>query len=106
MKDSQNSKQKLNKPKKLNKATALASLKKVNAFIRNYETDFNLFLITAILIVIFGSFLLINTHLEHVIKESEVVPADSIVQIHPYPFVTGFPMPEISAKSAIITDAD
>lgn len=79
--------------------------KKVNKK-RSYEFDLQLILVPLILLIILAIISLINIHVLQDIERNKLAESDSIAKVNPYPFVKSVSMPTISAKAAIIADAD
>ncbi len=75
-------------------------------FFKRHEGDFILVLIPLILLGILFTLVTINAHVRKIISDRSIRPFESSIQMNPYPFISDVTMPALSAKAAIITDAD
>lgn len=75
-------------------------------FLKKYESDFILLLVPLILLFIYLILIAINTIVSSINKQQQLIEGNFFSTIHVYPFVQNIHTPEISAKTAIITDAD
>jgi D-alanyl-D-alanine carboxypeptidase len=71
-----------------------------------FEIDLQLALIPLILLAILSILMLLNNHFITVIEENKTQPVDSIADIQPLPLADDAIPPDLSAKAAIVVDAD
>lgn len=107
MKDSQNLKKKQRKfTKKKAHNSPQPPLIKKESKIRSFGKDILLLLIPCCLLIIFLTLILINNHFLQAIYASKITTFISSNKINPYPFVGEIPLLSLSAKAAIVVDAD
>lgn len=111
MKDFQLAKKKPKKFKKSNKEWEIKNPAKITgskffSFYKKYEFDLQLSLIPLIIFVIFLIVHNLNLEVLKRIEKNQLFPLDYKVMLAPYPLMSSFTVPDISAESAIITDAD
>jgi serine-type D-Ala-D-Ala carboxypeptidase (penicillin-binding protein 5/6) len=115
MKDSQFSKQnqqsKKNRKFKLPKEAPHPVKEKKK--IKDKPSDFKIFgsplpffLILVILFFLFFILVLVNNKVVFTIEKNKMLPISTKTIVHPYPFIQAVQLPDVSAKSAIIIDAD
>lgn len=75
-------------------------------FFGKYESDFALLLIPFALLVVYLILVKANSIFLSQIKQNSLSSENIFTTIHVYPFVQSVQMPQLSAKAAIITDAD
>lgn len=79
--------------------------KKPSVF-KKYEIDLQLVLIPLILIIILSSISLVNKHFSDIVAQNKITPIDASIKMEPYPFLESITLPTLSAKAAIILDAN
>lgn len=95
-----------NTVKKLHLKKAWFKKLSLSGFIRKYETDVQFVLIPVILFLILATLVVVNNYVLKQIGQNKVNTVTSPGGLSPYPFVANVVSPEISAKAAIITDAE
>lgn len=78
----------------------------LSSFIRKHKIDIGLFLIPLVLLFIFFSLQFVNSTISQTIEKNALIPDSTMAKINEYPFVQKVQMPTVSAKAAIIVDAD
>ncbi len=79
---------------------------KFSAFFKKYEKDIQLILIPLIFLIVLFTITLINNGIVAEIGKNKINPSEAFTEVNPYPFVQNISAPTLSAKAAIITDAD
>lgn len=73
---------------------------------RKHEDHLPYILIPLIFFLMLLFIILLNRQIEDRIAQQEIVSEENIVTMYPYPLVSQLMVPELSAKAAIVTDAD
>lgn len=95
------------RPKKvITKAAPINPLVKKLFITPPTKTDFLLVLIPLFLLVILFSVTLVNNHYLQILAVNKLAPLEENTPIHPYPFVATRPLIDLSAKAAIVVEAD
>ena len=79
---------------------------KTESLFKQYETDLQLALIPLILLAILSILMLLNNHFLQVIADNKTQPVDSLMTMQPFPLAENVIPPDLSAKAAIVLDAD
>lgn len=82
------------------------TVSKYNRLFKRYETDLQLVLIPVILLFILSIVTLLNNRAKSALSAYELNNDGAIARVNPYPFVNAVAIPKLSAKAAIIADAD
>lgn len=99
-------------PKSLSKSSPTAHVadqpvkSEKQSFFKINKADLGLFLIPVVLLSIFLVLQYVNNDISRTIEQNKLIPDNSLVKINEYPFVQKVQMPDVSAKAAIIIDAD
>lgn len=73
---------------------------------KQYETDLQLVLIPLILLAILAVLMLLNNYYLDVIAKNKMHNVESVASLQPFPLAENVIPPDISAKAAVVIDAD
>jgi D-alanyl-D-alanine carboxypeptidase len=95
----------LKRPQVIEKAPPPSSVKKF--FITPpSKSDFLLVLIPLFLLVVLFALTIVNTHYLQILAVNKLAKLEDKTPMHPYPFVENKPLIDLSAKAAIVVEAD
>ena len=80
--------------------------KKASSLLKQFETDLQLVLVPLILLAILAALMIINNYYIEIIADNSLPQVESVASIQPFPLADTVIPPDISAKAAIVLDAD
>lgn len=93
-------------PKPFEKKSKVIKKQTPVSLLHQLETDLQLALIPLILLAILSILMLLNNHFLKVIADNKIQHIDSVSEMQPFPLAENVIPPDLSAKAAIVLDAD
>lgn len=84
----------------------LPKVEKAESVLKQFETDLQLAMVPLILLAVLATLMLINNHYLKIIADNSLPQVESVALIQPFPLAENVIPPDISAKAAIVLDAD